>query len=141
MQSVLSQSRSRATVRRVATGALMTTLFVGGTAGTALAATDSAQALGRPTLVESVSTAARTSASGPTTASPTATPPAVLNWSAVLSDGGSVTAVKSTPVRWFEPNQRADTGTNIGGRIALVWAIAAAVMMAGVLGGTLLNRR
>lgn len=136
MRTVSSQPRSRATVRRIATGALMTTLFVGGTAGTALAATDSAQPLARPTLVVSVSAAAQNAASGPATASPT-----VSSWSAIGVNGGSVTAVKSTPVRWFEPNQHADDGRDIGGRIALVWAVAAAVVMAGVLAGTVLNRR
>jgi hypothetical protein len=142
MQSaVLSQPRSRRNVQRVAAAALMATLFVGATAGAALADTSSRPAVRTSLIVSTPTTSSLASGLAEPIASPTAVPTFSIFSSSSTSNAGSMTALKSTPVRWFEPNQTPMTGTDTAGRITLIWAVAAAVVMAGVLAGTVLNRR
>jgi hypothetical protein len=106
--------------RRIAAGALMTTVFVGATAGTALAAdTSSAQVVTRSSWVQSA-----------TVVPATATTPAT----------DSISVLKAT-VNWNDPQQGEDHSQGKATRIAVVWAVAAAVVMATMLGGAMLNRR
>lgn len=145
--SILSQPRSRRSVQRIAAGAMMTTLFVGATAGAALADTGSRSTVHTLSLVATptTSSSASGSSSGSGSTGPIASPAAVPTFSifssASTSNSGSVAALKSTAVRWFEPDQSPMTGTHTAGRVALVWAVAAAVVMAGMLAGSVLNRR
>jgi predicted RecA/RadA family phage recombinase len=112
--------------RRVAAGALMTVVFVGGTAGTALA-------------VESPSAASPAVAPS---ASPSASQSVVTTQTVVFSwpTASTASSTKSTAVRVIPADQgvvhRAGTAT----KIAAVWAVAATLAAAGVLAGSLLRR-
>ena len=124
--------RATRTVRRIAAGALMTAVIVGGTAGATVAASrdlpDSAPAVVRPSEV-------------------TTTPSANRVQNAVFSEGTTVftwptpSSTKSTPVRTSDPDQGVVRRTGTATRIAAIWAIAATVATAGILAGSLLGRR
>jgi hypothetical protein len=101
-------SSTRNAARRLAAGALITTLFVGAT--------------GAPALALEPTVGTRTAVSSQYTW-PTGSP----------SETGTQ---KSTPARWL-----ADYSTGTLVKVGAVWAAAAAIVMAGVMGGSLLNRR
>jgi hypothetical protein len=105
-------SSTRNAARRLAAGALITTLFVGAT--------------GAPALALEPTVGTRTAVSSQYTW-PTGSP----------SETGTQ---KSTPARWLEDNG-ADYSTGTLVKVGAVWAAAAAIVMAGVMGGSLLNRR
>ena len=122
-------------VRRVAVGALITAVVVGGTAGVTLAAgrdnSGSAPAVVRPSEL-----------------TPTPLPNTNVNRvqdvafsaNSVVFTWPSASSTTSTVVRTAEPDQgvvrRAGTAT----RIAVLWAAAAALAGAGILAGTVLRR-
>jgi hypothetical protein len=112
-------------VRRIAAGALMTTVLLGVTTGPALADSSAAQAATRPSL-----------------AVPSAGPASTARTAGTASGGWPVapSSVKATAVRLVDRDQgvvqRAGTAT----RIAAIWAIAATVAMAGMLAGSVLRR-
>jgi small neutral amino acid transporter SnatA (MarC family) len=113
MQSVNTISRPRRAAQRIAAGALMTTLFVGVTAGPALAADTSSVAAVRSAVVQ---------------IAPTATPTA-----------DAVTQLKAT-IDASSHNQGTDQNQGKATRIAVVWAVAATVVMATMLAGSILYR-
>jgi len=137
--------RADRTIRRVAVGVLMSAVVAGGTAGATFAATRDVPST-EPAVVR------------PADLAPAATPtPSTVEASAgtrvqdvVFSGGTTVftwptpsttaSATKSTPARLVDPGQgvvhRAGTAT----RVAVVWAVAATVVMGGILAGSVLRR-
>ncbi|GAA3393145.1 hypothetical protein [Cryptosporangium minutisporangium] len=125
-------------IRRVVAGALMSVVFVGGTAGTALAATRDVPSEGVPAVV-------RPAAASPTAPITDYRSPALTGSTTVFtwptpSTETSGSSTKSTAVRVIDSDygvvHRAGTAT----RIVTVWAVAATLAAVGVLAGSLLRR-
>ncbi|SHN32914.1 hypothetical protein [Cryptosporangium aurantiacum] len=116
--------------RRIAAGALMTAVVVGGTAGTAMAETRDvvgAAVVVRPTQESPAPEPGRKSPGVQT---------AVFSW----PTASATSSTKSTAARLSDPDQgvvhRAGTAT----RVAVIWAVAATLVMGGVLAGSLIRR-
>ncbi|MFI5956555.1 hypothetical protein [Cryptosporangium sp. NPDC051539] len=119
--------RSRA-ARRVAAGALLTAVFVGGSAGTALAA-------GPDVRMESLAW------TRPAGVVPTSTSDVAPSAGTMVVTWPATSSTKSTAAPLIDPEQGIVRREGTATRLAVVWATAATVAMAGILLGSLYRRR